>query len=78
MDIEMTYFADKAPNKLTENRSAFLTPNASIMAKCFRLTTSGQCTREPFKSAYDCDKLPTTGFSDDDSVGLDAAGYPCG
>ena len=43
MAIEMTYFADKAPNKLAENRSALSTPNTSSVAKCSRLTTSGQC-----------------------------------
>ena len=42
MAIEMTYFADKAPNKLAENRSALSTPDTSSVAKCSRLTTSGR------------------------------------
>src|SRR5580704_14518756 len=40
----MTYFADKAPNKLAEDRSALSTPDTSSVAKCSRLTTSGQIT----------------------------------
>ena len=38
----MTFFADNAPNKLAENRSALSTPDTSSVAKCSRLTTSGQ------------------------------------
>ena len=37
----MTYFADKAQNKLAENRSALSAPDTSSVAKCSRLTTSG-------------------------------------
>ena len=44
MAIQMTYFADKAPGKLAENRSALSTPDTSSVAKCSRLTTSGQST----------------------------------
>jgi hypothetical protein len=33
-------FADKAPNKLAENRSALSAPDTSSVAKCSRLTTS--------------------------------------
>ena len=44
MAIEMTYFADKAPNKLAENRSALSTPDTSSVVKCSQLTTSGLST----------------------------------
>jgi len=47
----MTYFADKAPNKLAENRSALSAPDTSSVAKCSRLTTSGQCTHWPLGCA---------------------------
>src|SRR5271163_3479908 len=48
MAIEMTYFSDKAPNKLAENRSALSTPDTSSVAKCSRLTTSGRGTHLTF------------------------------
>jgi hypothetical protein len=47
----MTYFADKAPNKLAENRSKLSTPDTSSVAKCSRLTTSG-LTVNPQLSAH--------------------------
>jgi len=58
MAIERTYFADKAPNELAENRSALSTPNTSSVAKCSRLTTSGQSIfpdRIPIKTFIEAD-----------------------
>ena len=44
MAVAMTSFTDKAANKLAENRSALSTPNTRTVAKCSRLTPSGQST----------------------------------
>ncbi len=52
MPIEMTYFADNAPNKLAENRSGLSTPDTSSVAKCSRLTTSGQMHSLTFELCF--------------------------